>query len=357
MSRRIILRIAAYMLSFIAITFLVFLLVYLAPGDAVDKMLAGSPVSAELKDSYRATLGLDRSVFAQYADWLLSALQGDLGTSFRTNKPVMVMLLPALGRTIILAGRAFLLTVVISLVAGVLCARYKDKAFDHVMRWITYIFYALPSFVVGILALYVFALKLKWFPVSATAYDFEWGLVLPVTVLALSMSAWMIRQVRTIVLERMSEPYVVGLKALGISRNHIEFVYVLKHALVPIITDFGIILGSLMGGAVLVETVFSWPGVGQILMTAISNLDYPVIQGFALWIAIVYFLINVGIDVLCGLADPRIVRGGRGRTGGPGGGRGIGRNRKRIAEQGLAQVDSGDDTAVLQLQEAGGANA
>ena len=186
-------------------------------------------------------------------------------------------------------------------------------------------------FVVGILFLYVFGFALGWFPISATAKGGEWSLVLPVTVLTLSMSSWLIRQIRTVVLERRSEPYVIGLRACGISETRIDVFYVMRHSLVPIITDFGICLGSMMGGAVLVETIFSWPGVGMVLITAINNLDYPTIQAFALWIAFIYFAINVLIDVFCRMADPRIARGIK--TGGQ-----ASSDAKRAGAEGAAHV-------------------
>lgn len=295
--------------TLISITFLSFCLVYFAPSDAAEKMLrsTGSIPAPETVQALRAKLGLDQPVLSQYLAWLKQLLHGNLGTSFSTGQPVTFSLLPALGRTAQLAGWCFLVTVIVSLPLGVLCAKHQNRLFDKLIRMICYIFTAIPTFVVGIAALYYFAVKRKWLP--AVANNSANGLILPIAVLSSVMIVWMIRQVRTIVLEKMSQRYLEGLRARGLSEAKIAFSYVLKDAMIPIVTSLGICLGSMLAGAVLVENIFSWSGLGKIVLNAINYNDYPVIQGFILWISLIYYAINLLIDLFYRIFDPRIRRG------------------------------------------------
>ncbi|MGI6217923.1 MAG: ABC transporter permease [Coriobacteriales bacterium] len=312
MNRHIAAKVIELIVTLVTITFLSFMLVYLAPSDAAEKMLNGNGfiASQETIDAMRSRLGLDQDVFTQYISWISGVIQGNLGTSFRTGRPVVSQLAPALLRTLELAALAFSITVAVSIPTGIQCAKRKNGTFDRIIRYCTYFFASLPSFFLGIVVLYVLAGRLGVIPASMATSSNPLTLFVPACVLAFSLSAWMIRQVRTAVLEKLDDGFVTGLRMRGIPEHVIFRSYVLKASMAPIITALGICLGSLMGGAVLVENVFSWPGLGQVVLTAINYLDYPVIQGFAIWIALIYFAINILIDVFCALADPRIRMGG-----------------------------------------------
>ena len=342
MRKRVAMRILELVITLVTITFFSFLLVYLAPMDAAEKILNGQGfvASQDTVDALRQQLGLDQSLFTQYLSWIGHVLQGDLGTSFRTGTPVVDLLTPALIRTVRLALMAFAITVVVSLPLGMLCARYKDSLFDRIVRYITYLFASFPAFFIGFVVLWIFAGVLKLIPVSIVTAKSWTALIVPAFVLSFNLTAWMTRQVRTVVLEKLSDGFVMGLRSRGIPEGLIYRRYVLKSSLAPIITALGICLGSVMGGAVLVENVFSWPGLGQAVITAINYLDYPVIQGFTIWIALIYFAINVAIDVAIAIVDPRTRAGGtagkRPRSGGRGDADASGDDAERSDQPALA---------------------
>ena len=302
---------ALLLLSLLSISFLTFCLVQLAPDDAASIILRGSGVlpSDDAVQALREQLGIDKWWPVQYVNWLAAVVQGDLGTSFSSGLPVVDTLTPAAAKTLDLAVRSFLLTIVVSIPLGVVCAKEQNRFGDKVIRFVTYVYSSIPTFVVGIVLLYVFAVKMKVFP--AIANNYEGGLVLPVIVLASTSIAWTTRQVRTIFMEKMNEPYVMGLEARGVAEWRIDIFYVLKDSMVPIVTSLGICFGSMLGGAVVVEKIFTWAGLGSTVLRAIEVLDYPVLLGFALYIALIYFVINFVIDVLYGVFDPRIRAGQR----------------------------------------------
>ncbi len=298
-------KIAFVTASLISVTVLMFVLIQLAPDDAASIMLRGSGIlpSDAAVENLREELGIDQSLPVQYLAWLASLLQGNFGTSFSTGLPVTATLTPALGRTLQLAAMAFVLTVAVSLPLGILCAKRQNRAVDRIVRFVTYAYASIPTFVVGIVALYALCVRLKIFPTIANNH--EGGLVVPTIVLASTSIAWMIRQVRTAFMEKMNEPYVLGLRARGVTAWRIDVFYVLKGSMNPIVTSLGICFGSMLGGAVLVESIFTWSGLGQTVLTAINARDYPMLMGFALYIAAVYLIINALIDVLYGVFDPR----------------------------------------------------
>ena len=172
----------------------------------------------------------------------------------------------------------------------------------------TYLFASLPSFFLALMALYFFSVQLGWLPVIASKNGGK-GLVMPVLVLALSLSSWYIRQVRTIVLEELSKGYIAGSRARGVPEWKILFSHVLKNAMLPVMTLFGLSLASMLGGTTIVENIFSWPGLGKLAMDAISARDYPVIQGYVVWLAVVFLLVNFLVDLSYGMIDPRVRKG------------------------------------------------
>ena len=295
----------------LGVTFGAFLLSYLSPTDAATQYFSSkgvAPTPAELA-AKRAEFGLDRPFLVQYVSWLGSMLQGDLGESYRSGRPVFDTLMGGLPYTIALTACSMLLVLVIALPVGLICAYRKDGLFDNIVRALTYMFNALPTFFVALMLLYVLAVRLHLFKVNATL-DLK-GLVMPSLAMALPLSAWYIRQVRAYFLEQLGSVYVDGLRSRGASERAILFKHVLRNSLVPILSLVGISVGSMLGGTAIVESIFNWPGVGNLSVAAISTRDYPVVEGYALLMAIVYLIVNALVDVAYRLADPRVAKEAR----------------------------------------------
>ena len=293
----------------VGITFLSFLLSWLSPGDAAERMLkkSGMMVTEEQLEAKREELGIDQPLLVQYKNWLVKLCKGDLGTSYKSKKEVVQELAKNLPYTAALTAVAMLLVILISLPVGILCAQHRNGLFDNIWRGVTYLFSSLPSFFVALLLMYVLALKLGLLPVIATR---NWkGILMPALVLALTLSAWYIRQVRAIVLKELSKEYIDGLKSRGISRRKILFGHVLKNSMLPLVTLFGISIGNMMGGTTIVESIFSSPGVGKMAVDAINYRDYPVIQGYVVWMALIFLVINFAVDASYQFFDPRVRKG------------------------------------------------
>ena len=293
----------------VGITFLSFLLSWLSPGDAAERMLkkSGMMVTEEQLEAKREELGIDQPLLVQYKNWLVKLCKGDLGTSYKSKKEVVQELAKNLPYTAALTAVAMLLVILISLPVGILCAQHRNGLFDNIWRGVTYLFSSLPSFFVALLLMYVLALKLGLLPVIATR---NWkGILMPALVLALTLSAWYIRQVRAIVLKELSKGYIDGLKSRGISRRKILFGHVLKNSMLPLVTLFGISIGNMMGGTTIVESIFSWPGVGKMAVDAINYRDYPVIQCYVVWMALIFLVINFAVDASYQFFDPRVRKG------------------------------------------------
>ena len=293
----------------VGITFLSFLLSWLSPGDAAERMLkkSGMMVTEEQLEAKREELGIDQPLLVQYKNWLVKLCKGDLGTSYKSKKEVVQELAKNLPYTAALTAVAMILVILISLPVGILCAQHRNGLFDNIWRGVTYLFSSLPSFFVALLLMYVLALELGLLPVIATR---NWkGILMPALVLALTLSAWYIRQVRAIVLKELSKGYIDGLKSRGISRRKILFGHVLKNSMLPLVTLFGISIGNMMGGTTIVESIFSWPGVGKMAVDAINYRDYPVIQGYVVWMALIFLVINFAVDASYQFFDPRVRKG------------------------------------------------
>ena len=293
----------------VGITFLSFLLSWLSPGDAAERMLkkSGMMVTEEQLEAKREELGIDQPLLVQYKNWLVKLCKGDLGTSYKSKKEVLQELAKNLPYTAALTAVAMILVILISLPVGILCAQHRNGLFDNIWRGVTYLFSSLPSFFVALLLMYVLALELGLLPVIATR---NWkGILMPALVLALTLSAWYIRQVRAIVLKELSKEYIDGLKSRGISRRKILFGHVLKNSMLPLVTLFGISIGNMMGGTTIVESIFSWPGVGKMAVDASNYRDYPVIQGYVVWMALIFLVINFAVDASYQFFDPRVRKG------------------------------------------------
>ena len=299
-------RCAQFIPVFFGITVLSFTLIHLAPSDPVSVRLSlgGIAVDPTVAAQMRTEMGLDRPLPIQYGDWLMRFLHGDMGISYRSDRPVAAMLLQALPYTLAIAASAMLLTLLISLPLGIAIAAYRNSALDCTVRFLTFIGNAVPSFIVGILLMFLFSYQLGWIPVLAGNSPI--GMVLPTAALALIMSARYIRQIRAATLDELAKDYIIGLRARGITERRILFGNVLKNIMGVVVTLTAISVGSLLGGVVIIETLFSRPGVGSLLMTAINSRDYPVIQAAVVWMVLAYFVVNLLADLSYRRFNPRV---------------------------------------------------
>ena len=299
-------RCAQFIPVFFGITVLSFALIHLAPSDpvSVHLSLGGIAVDPAAAAQMRTEMGLDRPLPVQYGDWLMRFLHGDMGTSYRSGRPVSALLLQALPYTLAIAASAMLLTLLISLPLGIAVAAYRNSAPDCTVRFLTFIGNSVPSFIVGILLMFLFSYQLGWIPVLAGNSPI--GMVLPTAALVLIMSARYIRQIRAAALDELAKDYIIGLRARGIPERRILFGNVLKNIMGVVITLTAISVGSLLGGVVIIETLFNRPGIGSLLMAAISSRDYPVIQAAVVWMALAYFVVNLLTDLSYRRFNPRI---------------------------------------------------
>ncbi|ADK15320.1 nickel ABC transporter permease [Clostridium ljungdahlii] len=288
------------------ITFLTFALTYFSPGDPALLMLSATGVtpSPELVQKVREELGLNNPFLFQYLHWLGGVFTGNFGTSYKYSRPVLDLILVALPATFKLAGASLVMMMFIALPLGITSALHKNKALDYIIRIISFFGISMPGFWVGLLLMYIFSIKFKLLPVVG---DTGWkSIILPAVTLTIAMASKYTRQLRAAILEEISKDYVIGAKARGVKDSAILFGHVLKSSLLSIVTLLGLSLGSLLGGTAIVETIFSWPGVGKLAVEAIFNRDYPVIQGYVVWMTVIYVLINMIVDISYYFLDPRI---------------------------------------------------
>ena len=306
MRRSIVRRVLQFIPVLLGITFLAFLLIYLSPSDPVSvRMSAGGiSVSPEIMESMRRSMGLDRPLLVQYGDWLWNILHGNMGKSYITDADVLDQILKALPYTLKMAGASLLLTLCISIPVGILTAAMQNSKFDYVVRVMAFVGNALPNFIIALCLMFIFSYRLGWIPVLATTKPI--GLALPALTLALVMSSRYIRQIRAAMLDELSKGYVVGLRSRGLSETTILYKNALKNIMVTVITLTGISLGSLLGGTVIVETVFTWPGLGSLIMEGISQRDYPVVQAVIVWMASAFMVVNLLTDISYTVFNPKI---------------------------------------------------
>ena len=300
-------RLLQMLIVLIGISILTFLLTYISPGDPVRNMYLAQgvmPDEAEVAQ-LREQMGLNDPFLTQYFRWLGNCLKGDFGTSFALQKPVTTLLLSRLWPTLKLALVSMVLMIVISVPLGVLSAVHKDKPIDYIVRALTFFGVSVPNFWVGLLLMLLFAVRLRILPVVSSGGSLK-DLILPAVTLAIAMSAKYTRQVRTAVLEELSSDYVIGARARGVKESKILWGNVFPNSLLPLITMLGISIGSLLGGTSVVEVIFSYPGLGNLAVSAITSYDYYLIQGYVLWVSIIYMLINLLVDISYNYVDPRM---------------------------------------------------
>ncbi|AKN31506.1 nickel transporter permease NikB [Clostridium carboxidivorans P7] len=288
------------------ITFLTFAITYFSPGDPAVLMLSATGVSPspELVQKVREELGLNNPFLVQYFHWLMSVFKGNFGNSYKYSKPVLDLILEALPATFKLAGTSLIAMMLIALPLGIMSALHRNKVLDYIIRVVSFFGISMPGFWVGLLLMYIFSIKLKILPVMG---DTGWkSIILPMVTLTIAMASKYTRQLRAAVLEEISQDYVIGARARGIKERAILFGHVMQSSLLSIVTLLGLSLGSLLGGTAIVETIFSWPGVGKLAVEAIFSRDYPLIQGYVVWMTVIYVLINLIVDISYYFLDPRI---------------------------------------------------
>ena len=306
--KQILARIGQIVIVLLGISFITFALVMLAPGDVVRQMIAGNEdiiVSQAEIDALRAELGLDKPFFFQYLDWLGRALQGNLGFSYMVKKPVVEALWEGLPGTVLLSLASLFMMMVVSIPAGIYSAVKRGSIVDNIVRIFTFMGVSMPGFWVGLMLLWIFGLKLDLLPIVGGEISLE-TLIMPSLTLAIAMASKYTRQVRTAILEELHQDYVVGARARGMTESHILWKEVLPNAMLPLITLLGLSLGNLLGGAAVIEMVFQWPGLGRLAIEAITYRDFQLVQGVVVWIALMYMVINLVVDMSYNHLDPRL---------------------------------------------------
>ncbi len=297
----------------IGITFLSFAMMRLAGGDAVTYMYenAGVSVSQEIIDQAKAEYGLDKPFLVQYAAWFAGMVTGDMGTSYVSHRDVYETFVSKLPATILLTLTSIVLTVLIAVPLGILSAIRQNRWMDYLIRFLSFIGNSMPNFFAALVLIYFLSIRLNLLPVISNE-NVAQSLVLPTLTLAISMASKYTRQVRATVLEELEKDYVTGARARGIRGRVIIWRSVMKSSMLTIITLLALSIGSLLGGTTIVETIFMWDGVGKMAVDAITMRDYPIIQAYVAWMAVIYVLVNLVTDIIYHYLDPRVRLGGEG---------------------------------------------
>lgn len=300
-------RLASAVVVIFGVLSLVFFLIHLVPGDPVEVMLGESARPAD-RMALRESLGLDKPLPVQFGHYLGNVAHLDLGTSLRSKQPIVNILAEHLPATMELAVAALLVAIIIAFPLGIIAAVRKDTVWDHGAMAVSLMGVSIPNFLMGPLLILFFSLWLGWFPVNGRE-GFS-SLVLPAITLGTAMAAILSRMVRATLLEVLGEDYIRTARAKGLGPRAVIWRHALRNALLPVITLLGLQLGALLAGAVITEAVFSWPGIGQLIIEAIQSRDYPVVQACVLLISLTYVLVNTLTDLAYSWLDPRVRLGG-----------------------------------------------
>ncbi|MGN1369446.1 MAG: ABC transporter permease [Aristaeellaceae bacterium] len=312
--RYIIKRLLIAIPTFFGITLLVYLLASMTPSSPLEIMFNDPMATQEQMEAMEQALGLDQPVYIQYLRWMKGLLTGNLGYSYRTNLPVMDMVLERIGPTLLLTGSAMLLTFLIALPLGIMAAYRPYSGWDYISSGISFIGAAMPNFFAALVLIYIFNVNLRWFP-SSGMYDSSGvrsmgmllhHLVLPSCVLAIQYIGSLIRQCRGSMMEVLQSDYVRTARAKGLLETPVLIRHALRNAWIPLVSWFGMQIPALIGGAVVTEQIFGWPGLGSLMVQSINARDYPTIMGITVVIAIAVLIGNLFIDLLYNLLDPRI---------------------------------------------------
>ncbi|MES9987416.1 MAG: nickel ABC transporter permease [Candidatus Thiodiazotropha endolucinida] len=300
-------RLLSALIVIIGVVCLVFMLIHLVPGDPVDVMLGESAIPAD-REALRSSLGLDRPITVQLTDFLKGVAVLDLGDSLHTRQPVSELLASHIPATLELALAALIVTLLTAIPLGILAAVNRGGMGDWGAMGFSMLGLSIPNFWLGPLLILCFSLWLGWTPVSGRE-DYS-SLILPAVTLGTGFAAILARMVRSSLLEVLGEDYVRTARAKGLDETRVIWRHAMRNAWLPVITLLGLQLGALLGGAVVTEVVFDWPGIGSLMIESIQKRDYPVVQGCVLFISLAYVLVNTLTDILYGLIDPRIRSGG-----------------------------------------------
>ena len=294
------------------ITFIVFALLAFAPGDAISLMLGTEAANPEIIERRRAELGLDKPWLQQYTDYMGRLLRGDLGRSFTYGTPVNTMVAERLPNTLVLTIASMIVALLIALPLGTLSAVKRNTVWDYSAMFISMAGVSMPNFWLGLLLIITFGLELRWLPIrglgdiSDGLWQYLRHLILPAVTLGTSLAAILMRLTRNSMLDVLSEDYIRTARAKGLSGSPVVFKHALRNALIPVVTTAGVQFGALLGGAVVVETIFSLPGLGLLAINAIQARDIPVIQGSVLVFSLCFVLVTLLVDLLYAIINPRV---------------------------------------------------
>lgn len=298
----------------LGVSLVAFFILRLAPGDPV-LLMTGGDATAEEMDRVRRALGLDQPLVIQYLAWLREVLSGNLGTSLYTNQPVIEEILKRFPNTILLTVAAIVLAIILGMPLGILAATRRGTAFDSSSMVVSVMGWSMPNFWLGLMLIIVFSVWLRWLPTGGMydimAMERTWGdlarhLILPAITLATAHMAYVARFTRSSLLEVLGQDYIRTARAKGVHEWSVVMRHALRNSLIPIISVLSVTIGNLLGGAVIVEAVFSWPGLGSLMVESILNRDFPVVQGAMLFAAVVFLFVNLVADLLYAVVDPRI---------------------------------------------------
>lgn len=284
----------------------IFFILRLGPSNpAMDYLrLSGLPPTTALLNSTREMLGLDKPMLVQYVIWLGKAIHLDFGISYATQRPVFPELISFVPATLILAGTALMMILILSIPMGIIAARYRNQLPDQLVRTVLFIGVSVPNFWLAFLLVLLFAVHLQWLP--AMGFGGWTHIMMPAFSIALMSLSINARLIRTNMLEVAGQRHVTWARLRGVSEHRIEVSHILRNAMLPVITSLGMHIGELIGGTLVIESIFGWPGVGRYAVTAVFNRDYPVIQCFTLLMVVVYVVCNLIVDILYATLDPRI---------------------------------------------------
>ena len=287
----------------IGVTFISFMLLHIAPGDPAQ-LIAGEGASATDIEAVRVKLGLDKPLLVQYVIYFYNICQGDLGVSIRTQRTVIEEVMARYPATIELAGAAVIIASIIGLLAGIIAASHQNSIFDYGTMVVSLFGISMPIFWIGLMLMLVFSLYLGWLPSGGRG---TWlHLVLPAISLGANSAAIIARMTRSSLLEVIRQDYIQTARAKGLAEWVVLYKHAVRNALIPVITVMGMQFGYLLSGSILTETVFSWPGVGRLMVQSIFMRDYPVVQGAILLVAVNFAVINLLVDLLYGFINPRL---------------------------------------------------
>ncbi len=306
MSKFILKRIIQLILIMFVISFLTFSLSYFLTSDPVTIQYEsmGMQGNKEVIEEIKENLGLNDSFGVRYIRWLSNVLSGDFGYSIRYDMPVKEKLIKSIPQTFNLTLMSIFMTIIVALPLGVMSAIYQNKFIDYIIRFFSFVGVSIPSFWLGMLLIYYFAVKFKILPSSGMGTMKH--VLLPTITLSAWYSALYIRRIRTSILEEMNKNYIKGLLAKGIGNFRILTKHIIPNSLLPIVTSFGMSIGGMLGGTIVIESIFEWQGVGTVAIDAIKNRDYALIQGYVLWLSFIFVVINLAVDISYQSMNPKV---------------------------------------------------